>query len=136
MTRQAEADVRVVDGDVRLMLALSQGDAGAFDAAGRFYQQAIQIDPSFRIAGDKADEALGQAVVSGDVSTALTAAYEQDPDPVVDPVIDPLGSRLLQLNTSIGLPLVPGIDSREPAVEGGVPGSLPDPPPPPSGNKK
>ncbi len=32
MTRQAEADVRVVDGDVRLMLALSQGDAGAFDA--------------------------------------------------------------------------------------------------------
>ena len=75
-------------------------------------------------------------MVSGDVSTALTAAYEQDPDPVVDPVIDPLGSRLLQLNTSIGSPLVPGIDSREPAVEGGVLGSLPDPPPPPSGNKK
>ncbi len=124
--------------NLQAFLAFSRGleseDAGAFDAAGRFYQQAIQLDPTFRIAGDKADEVLGQAVVSGDISTALTAAYQQDPFPALPdlPGIDPLGSRLLQLNTSIGSPLVPGIDSREPAAEAGtVLEPLPGPPPPP-----
>ncbi len=128
--------------NLQAFLAFSRGlereDAGAFDAAGRFYQQAIQLDPTFRIAGDKADEVLGQAVVSGDISTALTAAYQQDPFPALPdlPGIDPLGSRLLQLNTSIGSPLVPGIDSREPPAEAGAAimlEPLPDPPPPPGG---
>ncbi|MEE8477417.1 MAG: hypothetical protein V3S19_03560, partial [Gemmatimonadales bacterium] len=98
-----------------------------------FYGQAVQLDPNFRQASQRADEVVGQAQVSGDLSTALEAAYEQDPVPALpdSPGIDPMGSRLLHLNTSIGSNLVPGIETREPAVEGGVLGSLPDPPPPP-----
>ena len=126
--------------NLQAFLAFSRGlereDAGAFGEAARFYGQAAQLDPNFRQAGARAEEVLGQAQVSGDVSTALTAAYGQDPFPPLPglPGIDLLGSRLLHLNTSVGAPLVPGVDAREPSVEAGVMimlESLPDPPPPP-----
>ena len=66
----------------------------------------------------------------------MTAAFQQDPSPPLpsQPGVDPMGIRLLHLNIAIGSNLVPGIDSREPAV-GMMPEALPDPPDPPSGNK-
>jgi hypothetical protein len=128
--------------NLQAFLAFSRGlereDAGAFDEAARFYGQAAQLDPNFRLASDRADEVVGEASVSGVVSSALAASFQQDPFPPLSslPVIDPLGSRLLQLNTSSGSYLVPGVDAREPSAEAGMeavtPEPLPDPPPPPS----
>ena len=72
--------------------------------------------------------------MSGPISTALAAAFERDPFPARPgvPGLSPLGSRLLIMNGNIGSGLVPGIEAREPAVEGEVMRDpLPDPPPPP-----
>ena len=124
--------------NLQAFLAFSRGlereDAGAFGEAASFYGQAVQLDPNFRQAGARAEEVQGQADVAGDVSTALAAAYQQDPFPPLPglPGIDLLGNRLLNLNTSVGSPLVPGLDAREPSVEAGMLDEvLPDPPPPP-----
>ena len=127
--------------NLQAFLAFSQGlereDAGAFGEAATFYGQAVQLDPNFRQAGDRSEAVQGQAQVSGDVSAALTAAYGQDPFPPLPglPGIDLLGNRLLHLNTSVGSPLVPGVDAREPSAEAGpstiMLDPLPDPPPPP-----
>ncbi len=131
--------------NLQAFLAFSRGleseDAGAFDPAGAYYEQALQLDPNFREARDRADEARGQAAVSGPVSVALAAAFQEDPAPALasQPSVDPMAIHLLNLNTNLGLFLVPGLDARTPAVEGGTMidmtvDELPDPPPPPGGN--
>jgi len=131
--------------NLQAFLAFSRGlereDAGAFDEAARFYEQAFQLDPNFSLAGARVDELLGQVFMSGSVSEALAVVYQHDPSPPApgQPALDPMAIRLQNLNTSIGSYVVPGIDAREPAAESGStvvtppepPNSLPDPPPPP-----
>lgn len=127
--------------NLQAFLAFSRGlereDAGAFGEAAGFYEQAVQLDPNFRAAGERAEETQGQTAVSGPISTAMGAAFQQDPSPSLPgvPGVDPMSIRLSNLNSSVGSSLVPGIDSREPAVEIGMPEDLPDPPDPPSGKK-
>ncbi len=126
--------------NLQAFLAFSRGlereDAGAFGEAAGFFEQALQLDPNFRAAQDRADETSGLTAAAGPVSTGLAVAYQQDPTPPVAglPGLDPMGSRLLNLNANVGSSLVPGIDAREPAVESGTTSTdLPDPPPPPGG---
>ena len=127
--------------NLQAFLAFSRGlereDAGAFDEAASFYGQAVELDPTFRQASQRAEEVEGQAEVSGDLSTALEAAYGQDPFPPLPVGIDLLGNRLLHLNIGVGSNVVPGVDPREGASEaalgGAAIGRLPDPPKPPPG---
>ena len=128
--------------NLQAFLAFSRGlereDAGAFDEAASFYGQAVELDPTFRQASQRAEEVEGQAEVSGDLSTALEAAYGQDPFPPLPVGIDLLGNRLLHLTIGVGSNVVPGVDPREGASEaalgGAAIGRLPDPPKPPPGN--
>ena len=127
--------------NLQAFLAFSRGlereDAGAFGEAAGFYEQAFQLDPNFRAAGERAEETQAQTAVSGPISTAMSAAFQQDPFPALPgaPGVDPMSTRLSNLNSSVGSSLVPGLDSREPAAEIGMPEPLPDPPDPPAGKK-
>ena len=127
--------------NLQAFLAFSRGlereDAGAFGEAAGFYEQAVQLDPNFRAAGERAEEAQGQTATSGPISVAMVAAFQLDPTPSLPglPSVNPMQTRLSNLNGSVGSSLVPGIDSREPAVEVGTPEVLPGPPDPPSGKK-
>ncbi|MFQ5570997.1 MAG: tetratricopeptide repeat protein [Rhodothermales bacterium] len=133
--------------NLQAFLAFSRGlereDAGAFGEAAGFFEQAVQLDPNFREARARADESQGQAVASGALTTALAAAFTQDPTPPLPsgPAVDAMVNLLQVLNLNVGSYLVPGQDAREPAVETGVTNggngggggddTLPDPPPPP-----
>ena len=54
-------------------------------------------------------------------------------EPLTPTGINPLTDRMDNLGLSIEAPMVPGVDSRVPAVEGALSALLPDPPPPPKG---
>ena len=81
-------------------------------------RRALLSPANFRVAGERAEETQGQTAVTGPISTAMGAAFQQDPTPSLPgaPGLDPMSIRLSNLNNSVGSSLVPGIDSREPAA--------------------
>jgi TolB-like protein len=116
--------------NLQAFLAFSRGlqeeDAGRFDAAAGQYRQASQLDPSFSAAAER-------ATIAGSLSVESPSPQLPPMGPAA-PTVDLLGSRLDQLNATIGAHLMPGQDQRNPQVDIVPPEgfTLPDPPPPPN----
>ena len=120
-------------------MGLEQEDAGNFEAANRFYQKAIKLDPGFKMAGQKAEEvsAISQA---GGSKEQLAAQMETPAGKHASGSKELVNNRLLNLNASMGATFLPGQDRRKPAEdvnlstggEMGI-GKLPEPPQPPGG---
>jgi len=114
---------------------LEQEDAGQFERAAGFYQQAIQLDPNFDVAGSKAEAAQSVNETGGSKESATVVAQTVDP-PVTSgaPTSQPdlVTDRLQNLGVNVGSNFVPGEDTRKPTEEvNKAYGDLPKPPPPP-----
>ncbi|MCG8605774.1 CsgG/HfaB family protein [bacterium] len=123
---------------------LQEEDAGRFDAAANFFQNAVQLDPEFQAAASSAEanENLSQAGGTSDEILSELAVVEGQTAPRTSQQ-DLINSRLGNLSNSIGSNFIPGQDTRkatEEAVEAGADlGELaepPPPPPPPQGNQR
>ena len=114
---------------------LEKEDAGDFKAAAGFYQQAIQLDPNFDLAGSKAEvsQSLGEA--GGSKENVTVVAQMVDPPITSDAPTsqtDLVADRLQNLGVNTGSNFVPGQDNRKPAEEAtNAYGDLPKPPSPP-----
>ena len=118
---------------------LQEEDAGRFGPAAGHYIEAVRIDPGFDAARQKAEVAQALASAGGDVAEALEAGREEGPGvgDAGDLVGSLVGSRLTQLNGSLGAAVVPGEGVRDPAeipvdVPTITPIAEPPPPPPPA----
>lgn len=114
---------------------LQEEDGGNFPGAADSYRAAAKLDPGFMQAAARAEQAEAVVEAGGSVEKGLAAALALEDLGGIDLV----GSRLRNLNDSIGSAFLPGGGSRNPASEGAT-GSgttfdpLPDPPNPPGGN--
>ena len=131
---------RIPTQNIQAFLAYCRGlqeeDAGRFDAALRFYQTAIQLDPGFQAALSQSETAESLSRAGGTTSDVLNelAVVEGKVVSTGTSAEDLIDSRLRNLGESIGSNFVPGQDSRksvEEADEAGVLGELAEPPPPP-----
>ena len=112
---------------------LLQEDAGNFQQAGQFFNQATQLDPGFRDAGSKmqSSQSVGK---SGGTKENLVTTLRKTVPVVKNEMINLAASRLENLGSSILSNFVQGVDSRNPAQElseKGLTEELPSPPPPP-----
>jgi tetratricopeptide (TPR) repeat protein len=113
---------------------LLQEDAGNYQQAGQFFNQATQLDPNFRDAGGKlqSSQSLGK---SGGKKEALVTTLRKTAPVVKNEMINLAASRLESLATSIVSNFVQGVDTRNPVQElletVGLFQDLPSPPPPP-----
>ncbi len=117
---------------------LQEEDDGNFAGATGSFRAAAKLDPGFGQAAARAEQTAAVTKSGGSVEKGLAAALALEDLGGIDLV----GSRLRNLNNSVGAAFVPGPgrDARNPAAEGIV-GSggnptdpLPDPPDPPGGN--
>lgn len=121
--------------NMEAFLAYSQGlereDAGDIEGALNYYQQAVDLDPSFQVAESQLEEveALATADAPEVAVTDIVTTEQLGP-------IDPMTDRLDQLGTYLDAQFFPGPDSRQPATEATTQLPLPPRPPPqsPSGN--
>jgi tetratricopeptide (TPR) repeat protein len=137
---------RIPTRDIQAFLAFSRGlqeeDAGNFAAAAEQFGQAAALDPGFDLAAARAGEAEAMSSAGGTVSAALgagkAASGSSGRGGAGGPSgpVDLLGSRLSNMNESIGSHIVPTEETRSGEVpfEPPVIEPIPDPPPPPSGN--
>jgi tetratricopeptide (TPR) repeat protein len=101
-------------------------DQEEYGRAAALYQQAFTIDPNFAEAGRKAAECRAIDAQLGEPQDRL-AAVAVDENAL-------LAGRSDRLNRTLSNNFIPGIETRNPAIEGaqgGVLGTLPEPPPPP-----
>jgi len=117
---------------------LAKEDAGQFEAAAQFYQRALILDPSFKVAQLKAQANQTYAVAKNNKYN-LAAAMESPPPSAPPPAGgDLLSNRLQNLSNNIGSNFLPGLDSRESSEEASLSGAdvglenLPNPPTPPT----
>jgi len=114
---------------------LEKEDAGDFKAAAGFYQQAIQLDPNFGLAGSKAEAAQSLSEAGGSKENVMVAVQTVDPPITSDAPTsqtDLVVERLQNLGANAGSNFVPGQDNRKPAEEAtNAYGDLPKPPAPP-----
>lgn len=117
-------------------MGLTQEDNGNFDGAKKFYQQAVQLDQNFKIAGQKLDGAEAMSMVGQDQHRF--ASQKQDIKTAATPGTSSLvNDRLERLSLSIGANFIPGPDSRESVQEASMTSDriglidLPEPPRPP-----
>ncbi|MFQ5823097.1 MAG: tetratricopeptide repeat protein [bacterium] len=127
--------------NIQAFLAFCKGlekeDAMQFNAAVKFYQEAIKLDPDFKAAANKSEaaESLSQAGGSSeDVLGQIVKIEGQEIVPVTSPN-DLINNRLQNLGSNVGSNFVPGQDSRKSTEEasssGADLGELPKPPEPP-----
>ncbi|MFQ5865025.1 MAG: CsgG/HfaB family protein [bacterium] len=116
---------------------LEKEDAGQFEAAVKFYQQALKLDPNFKPAQIKAEaaESSSQAGGSSDEVLEQIAKIEGKEAPPTGSSEDLVNARLENLGNNVGSNFAPGQDSRKSTEEaessGADLGELPEPPPPP-----
>ena len=123
---------------------LASEDAGHFEEAIKFYQQAVSMDPQFRMADQKIQES--RVISQVDVNKrkiADIARHPQKPNntqskPFQGPNTPSLVSQRLQnISRNMGATFMPGTDSRKATEEAAASGAdvglgdLPDPPKPP-----
>ncbi len=112
---------------------LLQEDAGNYQQAGQFFNQATQLDPNFKDAGGKlqSSQSLGK---SGGTKEKVVTVLRKTIPVVKNVMINLAASRLENLGSNIVTNFLQGIDSRNPAQElseKGLTEELPSPPPPP-----
>jgi tetratricopeptide (TPR) repeat protein len=142
LTPQEEEKIRFIPTQsLQAFLTYCRGleaeDAGRFEAAAGFYQQAKQLDPNFELAGTKAEEAESLSKGGGSKEQAVTVAQTADPPIAPDTPagrIDLVADRLENLSGNVGSNFFPGQDNRKAAEEAGRAfgdlGKPPAPPPP------
>jgi len=116
---------------------LDRQDAGQFEAAAAYFQQAQQLDPDFDLVDVKIEEnqSLLYAVDGNAALNAMEITPSVSPLPIstADLMID----RMQNLSENLQSNLVPGQDSRQSTEEAAISGAniglgdLPDPPRPP-----
>ncbi|MCU0643398.1 MAG: hypothetical protein MUC94_03980 [bacterium] len=120
-------------------MGLNKEDAGQFNEAAQYYQQAVQLDPGFKMANQKLEMNEAVAVVQDSkgnyaMQTDNKGSKSAPPTSTQDLVSD----RLQNLSSSIGANFIPGQDTRKSLEEVGEAGAniglgnLPEPPPLPT----
>ena len=122
--------------NLQAFLAYSRGleeeDAGRFDAAAGFYQQALKLDPNFGAAVTKAEVAQGLSAAGGSKESAVVAAQAVDSPTPTTSTSSLVTDRLQNLGVNTGSNFVPGQDNRKPTEEANKAyGDLSKPPAPP-----
>jgi TolB-like protein len=123
--------------NLQAFLAFSRGlqedDAGNFEAAGRHFGQAHQLDPGFDAAAEHQETAEGMHEAAGSAEDVVARAASEDV--IEEGPFDLVQHRARTLGASLGASLFPGQDARKPYTEAAGSGAtrLPDPPPPPRG---
>jgi len=120
-------------------MGLNKEDSGQFNEAAQYYQQAVQLDPGFKVANQKLEmnEAVAVAQDSKDKYAMQMDNKDQKSAPETS-AKDLVSDRLQNLSTSIGANFIPGQDTRkslEEVAETGANiglGNLPEPPQPPT----
>lgn len=113
---------------------LQEEDAGNYQQAEGFFNQATQLDPHFQDAGNKlqSSQSVGK---SGGSKEELVTTLRKTLPVVKNEMINLAASRQEQLGNNITANFVQGVDSRNPAQEAsqlaGLNRELPAPPPPP-----
>ena len=116
---------------------LQMEDAGQYNKATSFFQQAVDLDPSFETAGDKAATTSNVSQSGGDKERFLGVAQLDEPIPGPtdtggETMVD---DRLQVIEGGVRSGFSPGADNRKPAEETATAieiSNLPEPPPPPS----
>jgi hypothetical protein len=120
-------------------MGLNKEDAGQFNEAAQYYQQAVQLDPGFKMANQKLEMNEAIAVVQDSKGNYAMQADNKDsksapPTSTQDLVSD----RLQNLSVNIGANFIPGQDTRKSLEEVAETeaniglGNLPEPPRPPT----
>lgn len=115
-------------------MGLEKEDANAFQAATQFYEKALQLDPNFTLASEKAE--ISKNISLGEQNSGQMLAMVDDKENTMSHPIangNLINNRLQNLSFSIGSNFIPGKDSRkslEEATSSGVViyGDLPKPP--------
>lgn len=116
---------------------LQMEDAGQYNKATSFFQQAVDLDPSFEPARDKAETTSNVSYSGGEKERFLAVAQLDEP---LTGQIDAGGGtmvddRLQVIEGGVRSGFIPGADNRKPAEETATAieiSNLPEPPPPPS----
>lgn len=124
--------------NLEAFLAYSKGlqeeDAGNYQQAEGFFNQASQLDPHFQDAGNKL-QSTQSISKSGGTKEDLVTTLRKTLPVVKNEMINLTASRSTQLGNNITANFVQGVDSRSPAQEAseqvGLTQELPAPPPPP-----
>ncbi|HEY6906702.1 MAG TPA: CsgG/HfaB family protein [Ignavibacteriaceae bacterium] len=124
--------------NLEAFLAYSKGlqeeDAGNYQQAEGFFNQASQLDPHFQDAGSKL-QSTQSISKSGGTKEDLVTTLRKTLPVVQNEMINLTASRSTQLGNNITANFVQGVDSRSPAQEAseqvGLTQELPSPPPPP-----
>ena len=118
-------------------LAFSRGlqaeDAGDYERAGEFYDEALRLDLGFSLAAQYGASASAALLGAGDADALLaaTTTTAAQPERLSTGLV---GRRLDRIARGLGQQIMPGDEDRDAAGEGsgaGILGPLPDPPPPP-----
>ncbi len=127
LARLDRVPTRSMDAFVQFSRGLQLEDEEDYERAALLYQRAATIDPGFTQAAQKAAECRAIASQAAEAQVLLV--------PGIAEVSEMVGRRSSRLNSTLSQHLIPGIDTRDPALEGldaGASGPLPDPPAPPS----
>jgi tetratricopeptide (TPR) repeat protein len=115
---------------------LLQEDAGNFQQADGFFQQAVQLDPHFNDAGSKLQSSQSLGKTAGTKENLVSTLRSTKPA-VKNGMINLEASRMESLANNIISNFVQGVDSRNPAQQVSetvnLAQPLPEPPPPPPG---
>lgn len=128
LARIERAPTRNLDAFVTFSRGLQLEDREEYGRAAALYQEAFNMDPNFAEAGRKAAECRAIESQLGEPGDRL-AAVAVDENAL-------LAGRSDRLNKTLSNNFIPGIETRHPAIEGaqgGLLGTLPEPPPPPAG---
>jgi tetratricopeptide (TPR) repeat protein len=107
---------------------LQMEDAGQYNKATSFFQQAAVLDPSFKTASDKAQNSSAVNYSGGNKERFLAVTEIDISTP------DKIDERLDIIEGGVRSGFIPGTDNRKPAEETSIAidiSNLPEPPPPP-----
>lgn len=132
---EREAIQRIPTENLQAFLAYCRGleleDAGNLPQARQFFQQAVQLDPNFQQAQNRAETVSSELEAGGSLSSALDKLAGVEGRAETTGQEELLDSRLQNLGDSLGAGFVPGRDSRKPAEEANSDLELEEPPAPP-----
>jgi len=114
-------------------MGLEMEDAGQFNKAAKYFQQAVQKDPNFKKAAQQIETNQTLAAVSKTEGIDLNLGLQIATTSSVATTGDLVNSRLNNISASIGSVFMPGQDSRKPVQEASqsdveIFGDLPLPP--------
>ena len=142
LTRQEKKDIEFIptqnlESFMLYCKGLQMEDAGQYNKATSFFQQAVDLDPTFEPARDKAETTSSVSYSGGEKERFLAVAQLDESttgqiDTGGETMID---DRLQVIEGGVRSGFIPGTDNRKPAEETATAieiSNLPEPPPPPS----